>query len=329
MSLKQFLMWIGIGVASLASLIGLIVWLAFYATSGLIDTIHDQLAALKHGDINSAYSYTSKDFQNATSLDQFKAFVNYYPSLKHNKSSSFYNRSIENGIGTVKGTLLSDDGAVTPVEYQLIKEDNKWKILFIKLKPTGAGTLIDDSSKKSDDDEAAQNSDENSDQSANSISLPNVFEDRGAKFAINFPAEWEYERPTKRSVVIGGKEGTPAFDSTVNIQAVAIKTSNGIYKDLTTFANNLKRLAKEQTENTNFLGEGSIDLPQTANHMPMQGRYLVFTYHYDGQKYRQLQFVFQRNDDPTYYIWSYTAPADRYQTDYPIAKAMFATWKVY
>lgn len=127
-------------------LIGLVVFiiaivlLANFATQGIADVAQNQLSALRSGDSAKAYSYTSKDFQKATSLEEFKVFVKSYPSLSQNESVSFTTKAIENNLGTLKGSLKAKDGSVTPVEYQLVKEGSDWKILNLRLNPTGAGT---------------------------------------------------------------------------------------------------------------------------------------------------------------------------------------------
>lgn len=123
----------------------LIVFLALRATKGIVDVAQNQLTALRAGDVAKAYTYTSQDFQKATSLEDFKQFVQAYPSLSQNKQASFTSREIENNLGTLKGSLEAKDGAVTPIEYQLIKEGGQWKILSLQLEPTGAGTTIDKS----------------------------------------------------------------------------------------------------------------------------------------------------------------------------------------
>ena len=131
--LKKIL--IGIGVF----IVGVIL-LANSATKGLAEVAQAQLAALRAGDVAGAYAYTSSDFQKATSLEDFKVFLQAYPSLSQNKSASFTSREVENNLGTLKGSLKAEDGAVTPVEYKLVKENGEWKILNIRLNPTGAGT---------------------------------------------------------------------------------------------------------------------------------------------------------------------------------------------
>lgn len=114
-----------------------IISIALFATKGIVEVADQQLAALRAGDYAKAYSFNSKDFQNSTSLDKFRAFVEAYPSLKNNESSSFSSRKMENDVGTLEGTLKSKDGGVTPVVYKLVKENDAWKILSIRVNPTG------------------------------------------------------------------------------------------------------------------------------------------------------------------------------------------------
>lgn len=111
-------------------------------TEKFVDVVDHQLEALQEGKIEEAYqSYTSKDFQNTTSFEEFKRFVERYPFFLHNHSASFPKRTLEQSLGfsetltrgLIRGTLTSEDRVQTAVEYRLIKENNKWKILSIRL----------------------------------------------------------------------------------------------------------------------------------------------------------------------------------------------------
>jgi hypothetical protein len=111
----------------------LVVSLALYATSGLLVPINAQLEALRAGNLRGAYEQTSSAFQQTTSYEQFAAFVKAYPGLFKNKDTSFSDRSWEGSQGHVKGTLIDDSGGVIPIEYRLVKENGKWKILGINM----------------------------------------------------------------------------------------------------------------------------------------------------------------------------------------------------
>lgn len=122
-----------VAVFFIASIVGI----AFWATKGPVKVVQEQLYCLRKGDIEGAYGFTSGDFRKATSLEQFKKFISDNPSLAQNKSASFTSRKIENDRGYVEGTLTAIDGSKTPVKYELIKENNVWKILYIEVSQKG------------------------------------------------------------------------------------------------------------------------------------------------------------------------------------------------
>jgi hypothetical protein len=126
-------------VVGIAVVIAVIIGSAMWATSGLLEPVERQLTALKAGDLDAAYAETSQAFQQATSKEQFAAFVEQYPILKEAASWSFPSRSFENNAGKVTGTLTSTTGAVTTVDYDMVYEGGTWKILGIVVTPGGTG----------------------------------------------------------------------------------------------------------------------------------------------------------------------------------------------
>jgi len=114
----------GVGVVIIAAVV-----LGLYFTASLTKVIDLQLDAIRKGDIQLAYTYTSKEFQRATPYDGFVKFLDAYPALKNNKEISFGERSMSNDTGKVTATLTANDGSVTPIQYSLVKENGEWKIL--------------------------------------------------------------------------------------------------------------------------------------------------------------------------------------------------------
>lgn len=130
---KSMPIWFKIA-AFLAVLALIVVTAGILFTETLVDVVDHQLDAFRKQDISKAYyNYTSKDFRAATSLDQFRNFVEAYPVFFNNQSAHFSQRSMEHNIGTLKGHITSQDHVNTPIEYKLIKDDGKWKILSIRL----------------------------------------------------------------------------------------------------------------------------------------------------------------------------------------------------
>lgn len=126
-------------VISLAVLAAVAVCLAIYFTQDLVKTAEGQLGAIRARDFSRAYyEFTAKDFKAATSLEGFTDFIKAHPALVNNDSANFNERTIENSVGTLHGTLVSRDGGVTPIEYKFVKEGDRWKVLSMRLVPTGA-----------------------------------------------------------------------------------------------------------------------------------------------------------------------------------------------
>lgn len=140
-TVKTVLTVVGSVIGVIIIYVVILVGIVMCATSGLVSTMQNQLEALRAGNIDKAYyDYTSTDFQQSTSLADFKAFIRQHPELTRNKSSTFATREINNdNTGDIKGTLTSTDGITTSIEYILVREKNMWKIIGIKIPATDAG----------------------------------------------------------------------------------------------------------------------------------------------------------------------------------------------
>lgn len=95
--------------------------------SGLLNNI-------KNKDFKNAYQdYTSAEFRNVTSYDQFTKFVEQNQIFLKQKKATFDNLTFDNNIGTIKALITTSDGNVFNVKFDLIKEEQRWKILGIKI----------------------------------------------------------------------------------------------------------------------------------------------------------------------------------------------------
>lgn len=109
----------------------------------LTDTVKEQLQMLQNGQITEAYyDFTSKKFQEATPLERFHEFVKKHPAFARNKSINFTERNVNNDIGVLSAVITTTDDKKIPVEYKLIKEGDKWKVLSIRLQETGDSPTI-------------------------------------------------------------------------------------------------------------------------------------------------------------------------------------------
>src|SRR5262249_34694085 len=105
----------------------------------ILTLIQNQINALHARDFNKAYyNFTSPQFRQTTSFEEFKYFIESFPHLNKNKNALFGNlESKPDGVTSIQGTVTSQEGETLKVEYDFIKEGNEWKILGIKLfRPT-------------------------------------------------------------------------------------------------------------------------------------------------------------------------------------------------
>lgn len=106
-----------------------------YATNDLVTTINNQLDALRAGDINKAYSYTSTVYQHNIPIEDFKKFIIKWPVLKNYEHVRFDKRFINDRAGVIGGTLTTKDGTELSIIYQLIYEQGQWKIFAFQITP--------------------------------------------------------------------------------------------------------------------------------------------------------------------------------------------------
>jgi|GEM_PF-3148876 len=100
----------------------------------VIEIIATQLDAIRQNSFDRAYFfYTSKEFKEKTSLLQFKSFIKENKVMSRNKSITLVEVYIDKNIGYYTGIISSKDGEVRTAKYQLIFENDNWKILGIQL----------------------------------------------------------------------------------------------------------------------------------------------------------------------------------------------------
>lgn len=120
-----------------------IVFLAFYFTKGISGVAREQLEAIRAGDITTAYSFTSKAFQNETSVDKYTKFIDQFPILRNYQDVTFTERKVENGFGSLNGIIEGSDGSKMKIEFQLVKENDTWKIQAEGLSAIGVGEIVE------------------------------------------------------------------------------------------------------------------------------------------------------------------------------------------
>ena len=123
-------------------LFGSITVIVGMATRGLATAGNNELTALRQGNIEQAYSYTSSEFKKGVNLDTFKTFVASYPQLHDNVSSTFNDIEYKDNNGSISGNLNMKDGTAVAVEIDLLKENSQWMINGINVNKTSTQETV-------------------------------------------------------------------------------------------------------------------------------------------------------------------------------------------
>jgi hypothetical protein len=91
-------------------------------------TIEEHIHAINEGNYEVAYAQFTEDFRRNTSYREFREQMEEFSSLLPSQSSSLPDVKIVNDKASVEGTLTGRDGAIFPVQYELVKEKGVWKI---------------------------------------------------------------------------------------------------------------------------------------------------------------------------------------------------------
>lgn len=153
--------------------------------------------------------------------------------------------------------------------------------------------------------------------------VSNLFSSPELGYSIQYPGDWIYEKSTPYTLVFSGREGTDAYLATVSVQNVQAPAGTGgsIASEI---LDNLKvQLAKGATD-VSYFGEGPISLNETGG----EGLEFLVFYKKNGRDFRQWSVVAPRPSGAVAHIWTYSAPADRFELYRKTAETMFRSWKI-
>jgi len=125
-----------IAVVVVVLLVVAIVFIAFKATSGIVDAADDFFAAAKSGNMSAAHGCLSEEFRQGTSIEELQLFLK-QNGLGNVEKTQWSERSIENDQGTLSGSATTATGGTVPLTITLVKENGAWRIHGIKKPAAG------------------------------------------------------------------------------------------------------------------------------------------------------------------------------------------------
>ncbi len=135
---------VAIGFGVFVAFMGIVFGLVVFATSGASDTIDEFLAAVRKGDYAAAHALTAEQMQAATPLDALERFAKANGFDKVTESS-WSSRSMTGDQATFEGMLTTGTGGKLPVKFELVRENDAWRILSVDVSSAGVegGRAID------------------------------------------------------------------------------------------------------------------------------------------------------------------------------------------
>lgn len=141
----------------------------------------------------------------------------------------------------------------------------------------------------------------------------------GDSFALEYPGTWVYEQPADHVLIFSGPEGTEAFDSTVNVQTLAMgevyQEIADLYEDFKVQLEGVGGTISEMVEK-DFHQDGEVF--EAAEFSAEYEDVVVFN---------QFMMVVDRGDGYLHQV-SYTAPENIYDEYEPVAMAIIESFQL-
>ncbi len=125
--------------------VAIVLAIAFYATSGVVEQADVFFASLRGEEGPKVGSLLSEEFRRDVKPEVFNGIIGRF-GLSKVTSVSWSNRSVENSLGVLNGKATIEDGRIIPLELKFIKKEDGWKLLGINVERPG---VIDDPKKLS------------------------------------------------------------------------------------------------------------------------------------------------------------------------------------
>lgn len=132
---KKIAIGCGVIVLALAIFIGALLGFVWWATAGPEEAVQNFIAAAAAGDYEKAHDYFSAPLKEQQSLEEFTKAVSGSPSLFAITDTSFTDRSIDTTSAKLSGSVTLKAGTTLPARFELVKENDAWKLIGYHLGP--------------------------------------------------------------------------------------------------------------------------------------------------------------------------------------------------
>jgi hypothetical protein len=157
--------------------------------------------------------------------------------------------------------------------------------------------------------------------------LKQTYAEPGMGYAVMYPDSWIVGKTDKgtKSVVITGKQDTPAMGATVVIQNLLTTKTEGVYADAKAASDDLKSQLLTQTKDAKITQEGPIAYT-TSDKKEVAGMQWYGEFTLNGTPFKQIQLVLTHPNGMYLHSIAYSAPANVYSANEPTARQIIASF---
>ena len=155
---------------------------------------------------------------------------------------------------------------------------------------------------------------------------PKRFAEPGYGYSIQYPGDWVVTQSSANTAIFSGKKGTDAFHAIISIQNVKPPEAKTPAQAALRALADLKASLSREASSVVFVGEQPLTYKN--ENLSLEGRQIIVTYTFAGERYRKWALVVPRPSGTVAHIWSYTAPDSQFRTFRPFADAMLKSWTI-
>lgn len=152
------------------------------------------------------------------------------------------------------------------------------------------------------------------------------FADARYGYTIDYPGDWEADKPSATIATFTGPKGTDAYFARIiiqNVQPPAAATAAQATE--WTLADQKALLDREARDVTPLMEQ---PLTYKSARFTLAGRQMLVTYSFGGERYRRWIIVVPRPKGNVTHVWIYSAPESKFETFRPVADAILKSWTI-
>jgi len=152
------------------------------------------------------------------------------------------------------------------------------------------------------------------------------FADARYGYTIDYPGDWEADKPSATIATFSGPKGTDAYLARIIIQNVQPPVATTVAQATEWTLADQKGLLDREARDVVLLMEQPLTYKSAR--FSLAGRQMLVTYSFGGERYRRWIIVVPRPKGTVTHVWIYSAPDAKLETFRPVADAILKSWTI-